>query len=365
MINNQNILEIDKKIKENFNIEKKKLNCFKNDLKNINSQLEIHNISKRTKQNLEKSRDLLKNKIDDIENEKSKYFYISETIEYIEKYKKILKTPIKMNFMGKIIKDNNSEKLDIIYKYLSIASKYTPDINFSCKVENFKCNNCSNTKFFDIYDNSIYICTICGSQQELLINTSSYNDSDRANISTKYTYDRKVHFRDCINQYQGKQNCNIEEKVYKDLEDQFRNHHLLIEGDNISKEEKFKNICKDHIHIFLNDLGYTKHYENVNLIHYNMTGKKPDDISHLEYKLLEDFDELTDIYDRKFKVEQKISRKNFINTQYVLYQLLNKHKHPCKKEDFNILKTVDRKAFHDDICRTLFAEKGWNFFPFF
>ena len=60
-----------------------------------------------------------------------------------------------------------------------------------------------NKKLFDVIDNSVYICLLCGSQQEVILHTSSYKDIDRINISSKYTYDRKVHFRDCINQYQG------------------------------------------------------------------------------------------------------------------------------------------------------------------
>ena len=60
-----------------------------------------------------------------------------------------------------------------------------------------------------------------------------------------------------------------------------------------------------------------------------------------------------------------INRKNFINTQYVLYQLLLRHKHSCKKEDFIILKTIDRKYFHDEICKSLFEHLGWNFSPFY
>jgi hypothetical protein len=139
-------------------------------------------------------------------------------------------------------------------------------------------------------------------------------------------------------------------------------HHLLIPQDKIKnkddKYEKFANITKEHVGIFLKELGYTKHYENETLIHYNITGKKPDDISYLEDKLLEDFDLLTEMYDRKFK---HLDRKNFINTQYVLYQLLLKHKHPCNKEDFSVLKTIDRKNFHDDVCRVLFTELGWSF----
>ena len=95
-----------------------------------------------------------------------------------------------------------------------------------------------------------------------------------------------------------------------------------------------------------------------------MTGKKSNDISHLEDKLIKDFEVLSDLYDKKFKHDKtkKIDRKSFINVQYVLFQLLRRHKYPCKREDFNILKTLDRKAFHDDIMKELFEELNWNFF---
>jgi hypothetical protein len=191
---------------------------------------------------------------------------------------------------------------------------------------------------------------------------SSYKDVTRINISSKYCYDRRIHFRDCINQYQGKQNSTINQDVYDNLEKQFDLHHLLIGESNTPKNIRFKNITKEHISVFLKELQYTKHYENINLIHYNITGVKPDDIGYLEDKLLEDFDILTDLYDKKFK---NIDRKNFINTQYVLYQLLLKHKHPCRKEDFSILKTMDRKTFHDDIMICLFTALSWNFTPLF
>ena len=68
-------------------------------------------------------------------------------------------------------------------------------------------------------------------------------------------------------------------------------------------------------------------------------------------------------FDKIFK--NKVSRVNFISTQYVLYQLLLKHKHPCKKEDFVILKTMDRKSFHDNIASELFAILNWSFTPLY
>jgi hypothetical protein len=115
--------------------------------------------------------------------------------------------------------------------------------------------------------------------------------------------------------------------------------------------------------MFLKELGYSKHYENVTLIHYNLTGKKPDDISHLEEKLLADFDMIVDVYDKHFK--NKVERVNFISTQYVLYQLLLKHRHPCKREDFVILKTMDRKIFHDSVCKQIFGILSWSFHPMY
>ena len=72
---------------------------------------------------------------------------------------------------------------------------------------------------------------------------------------------------------------------------------------------------------------------------------------------MNDFDALLEMYDKTFKND----RKNFINNQYVLYQLLRKYKYNCKKEDFQFLKTNDRKYYHDVVCQQLFEKLGWNF----
>jgi ribosomal protein L37AE/L43A len=259
--------------------------------------------------------------------------------------------------------------MELIDNYISILKKYNLEehITISEKkdknsIKKYKCQICNNTDF-EIIDTRIYICHSCGYQIENIGTSMSYHDVSRVNMSSKYTYERRVHFRDCINQYQGKQNSTINDKVYKELEEQFRLHGLLVESDD--PKEVFKNITKDNILLFLKELGYTRHYEDLFLIHYKLTDKLPDNISHLEQKLMDDFDILSSLYDQKFKQTKRVDRKNFINTQYVLYQLLRKYKHPCKKEDFNILKTLDRKSFHDEICLELFTELGWNFTPFF
>ena len=355
------ILSIDAKIRKNFEEETSKLDDHKEKLNEIEETLKNENLRRRIKSSLEKARDELQVYIKDLTTQKQLYFYIMETVTFIEQYKEILKVPVKVSFIGKLVK-NDKEKLKIIENYMEIASKYV-DIEFEkSKPQKVSCPNCFNKKEFDIIDVNTYICTKCYARQTVMKHNSSYTDIDRVNISCKYTYDRKVHFRDCINQYQGKQNSTIHQKIYDDLEIQFERHHLLHGGKETNKEIKFKDVTKNHVLIFLKELGYSKHYENVHLIHYNFTGIKPDDISYLEEQLLDDFDVLTDLYDKKFK---HINRKNFINTQYVLFQLLRRHRHPCKKEEFIILKTIDRKFFHDEICKELFEELGWNHSPFY
>ena len=127
----------------------------------------------------------------------------------------------------------------------------------------------------------------------------------------------------------------------------------------MTRKTKFKNITKEYIYLFLKETGHSKHYEDVILIHYNLTGRKPDDISRHEQQLLDDFDILTALYDKKFKKNKKIDRKKFHKYSVrFCFQLLRRHKYQCKKEDFNILKTVDRKSFHDDICRD-FIRTSW------
>jgi len=358
------ILNIDFNIKNTFKEETDKIPQYQEKLNDLLKTLKKENFSTRPYKNLQTTINTLQEKIENIRLGQKLNFYIAETAHLIERYKKILQTPVKLSFTGKAVSDNK-EKNQIISDYIEIAQNYS-DIKpiISKKMITVECNNCTNKKLFDIIDNSIYICILCGAQQEILLHTSSYKDTDRINISAKYTYDRKAHFRDCINQYQGKQNSTVDQKVYDSLIEQFMKHHLL-EMDKNSKEERCKNITKEHIYLFLKELQYTKHYENVNLIHYQITGKKPDDISYLEDKLLDDFDKLVNLYDRKFKNKPGFHRKNFMNTQYVLYQLLIRYRHKCNKEDFTILKTVDRKSFHDDVAKICFEELGWNHTPLF
>jgi len=362
------IFVLDREIKKKFQDKKETLDTLENYRNDIILSLNNSNLSNSHKVTLESSKESIDKQIKDIKESTSYLLYISKSTPILYEYKKILNTPKKESFLG-ITKNKTNKKKRRLYKeFVKIAEKYinVPNSNPTKKPKiklsnHIRCNNCKVKDMFDIIDKNTIVCTVCYSQQNILEHNSTFSDIDRINISSKYVYDRKSHFCESIKTYQAKQNCNIHEYVYNDLEEQFIKHHILIGDKNTPKEKRFSKLTKKHILLFLKELKYSSHYENVHLIHHRFTNVKPNEIpTSLENKLISDFDILLELYDKLFK---DIKRKNFINTQYVLYQLLRKHRYDCKIEDFIILKTIDRKFFHDDICNKLFTELGWNFIP--
>lgn len=365
------IFNIDKKIRDMWSKKQEDIINIDKEIKELNfilyndeeKTLSVH-IQRDIKEKI-KSLNIIKNKIE--EDIKNVHFYTIDFSEMIEKQK--TQVPKKISFMGNknlnVKNDNNDKENDVSKRFLNILKKYNieckelEELVTKTKKKEKKICTCGNQTFVIHFEQNIEICEECGKQEEKSYKSLSYKDISRINMSSKYTYERRIHFKDCMNQYQGKQNASIDDKVLRDLELEFDRHGLL------DKKDRFKNITKEHILLFLKETGYSKHYEDVVLIYHKMTGKPVDDISHLENNLMEDFDKISNLYDKKYKFTGKIDRKSFINTQYILFQLLKRHKYPCKKEDFNMLKTLDRKSFHDDIVKDLFETLGFNFTPIF
>ena len=283
-------------------------------------------------------------------------FYVLDVSALITEYKKELNKPVELNFMGKPQKPISERKLQIQKEFYKIARQYLPDILKSESIDTSTCSRCGQST---IEHASSFVCSSCGLDQEISRSMISYKDNERVSVTTKYTYTRRIHFRDCINQFQGKQQSSIPQNIYDQIYEMLRSHGLELPGN--SREEKYKNVTKRHIGIFLREIGEANRYEDRNLIYHQITGKKLDDISHLEEDLMRDFDILDELYEQMFIQTKVINRKNFIHTQYILYQLLRRHGYKCNKSDFNLLKTTELKLFQDEICAQLFEKLGWNF----
>ncbi len=321
----------------------------------------IVNLNPVIQQNVERELVELNQLVKKLEHNAELNFYLLMVTPILNDYKKELSRPIHMSFMGEEIKPEYAVKKQLVSKFIGIAKNYVSNIVDLITTDVTKCSNCGDKLEFT--KSNLYVCISCGINQEIPQVMFSYKDNDRVNITTKYTYDRRIHFRDCINQFQGKQHSTIVPEVYDKIYEQLRLHRLELDGK--TKAERYRLVTKRHIMTFLKETGFSHHYEDLNLIYHNITDAKLDDISHLEEVLIQDFDTLNELYDQTYIKTKEITRKNFINTQYVLFQLLRRHKYPCQQNDFSFLKTTERKCFHDTICSKLFQHLHWNFAPVF
>lgn len=337
-------------------------------------------------------------------------FYLIEVVPILDEFINCRKNIQKISFFRSQNDSINNDKQkiqEVVDKYIKIVKYYFPkqyDKHWTMENEKIlkrkkiklnsikQCQNCflENDKFV-IADNHT-VCSGCGNVISMTSdNLISFRDIERINIGSKYTYDRKTHFKECIKRFQGKQNVNIPSKLFDDVTQQLIDYDLIPENyQDFEKSKCFANVKREHIQIILKDLGYSKYYEDIVYIYHKITGHQIPDITHLENNLMNDFDALLETYDNTdfsivntndnndtFDTKNNVSsllisskkgkndRKNFINNQYVLYQLLRKYKYTCKKEDFQFLKTNDRKYYHDVVCQILFEKLGWNFSPVF
>lgn len=336
-----------------------------------NDDLKDVEISEQLKRKLNQQREADSMNSDDLKN-----FYLLDTVEIIQEYKHTLQTPIKINFLN----NNNTQteeqtnKNQLVQKYIDRVKEFNlvdysyikNDTNLNVSLKNKKCSYCKSSNLTESTEfTGVIICLNCGIQETTMNLANSirltHNDSKRVNICSKYSYDKKSHFLNCINQYQGKHKSGIDQTTI-DLIEKELDKYNLVDHSKKTKKAKYRNVTKEHIFLFVKELKLTKCYGDVNLIHHLITGYPLNDISHLTDKLLHDFDHFVQMHYKLFPNETE--RKNF-NYQQLLYQLLLRHKYPCNPAEFNFLKTIDRKYYHDEICRKIFENLGWNYSSLF
>lgn len=319
-------------------------------------------------------RDHLSSQIYEFENLK---FFEFDVTFVVEKYHKLNNTNVSIPFFTSdksILKNHSRKKRETTAEFVRKMKQYPPlvrmvpsslDAKVALRSSPPPCV-CGNASEF-IRDEDRTVCAMCSTEQLLISNISSFSDVGRVNMSGKYTYNRKTHFRDCIMQYQGKQKTNIPLEIYNAIRLELDKCKAvdLSERDHVKKYAKITRLMVLNILKSLNIDDVKKYYDDIVLIHHTITGQECPDIEHLEDVLLEDFDKLTTTYDNRTDCDSgtgpPFKRKNFINAQFVLYQLLRKHNYKCSNMDFLTLKKPERKHFHHDICKNLFKILGWKY----
>lgn len=378
------IIYLDERMRSYLSKEEDETSKYREQLKTLETRERTERLSYRESLNIKKEKYTLQSTIDTLQTGRKLMLYLSKTSKVIERYWQSIQNPVVKDFLSKkspvelftrkklvdefvvSIKEflpSKEEELDgkaeikLVKRYLELRErkKFSSDSKYNL------CSYCDSSNIF-VEEDYIAICRDCNGKQETYSSSNNFRDAERINNSKKHGYEKKNkknHFRDTIKQYQATQNRTISSKVYRDLENCFE-----IQGLSNPEEQertlRFSRVTKNHIFMFLQETGNTKHYEDVILLHNYYTGTQAPDISSLECELLEDFDKLLWAYEN-LPSHMREDRVNFINSQYVLYQLLRRRGVEVDKENFSLLKTRCRLVNHDEKYSECCKKLNWGF----
>jgi hypothetical protein len=290
-------------------------------------------------------------------------FYILDTWEIVHRYKTDLSIPMHINFV-KMPVTTDLPLSDLVFSYFDSLNRL--GLPSFCSERPLyqtsnKCAKCNTLFVADPRTDNRMICPRCGVEIECSSHKINHNDSNRVNIQPKYVYIKRTHFLNCINQFQGKQKCDIQPALLDMIRDECRKYRLIDETQS-TQQLQYQRVQKKHISMFLKEFDLSKqHYENINLIYHKITGVPLNDISHLTDKLLADFARFNERYAQIIPTN---NRKNF-NYPFLLYQLLLRHGYTCDPSEFNFLKTTERRSYHDELYQRIFSDLGWSYQSFF
>ena len=216
------------------------------------------------------------------------------------------------------------------------------------------CRCCRQNNFEIDTKNGLQICKNCGNCETYIDTTSNYvnfNDTKQyETICQPFSYQRKNHFKEWLNQLQAKEVTEIPETVI---------NLLLLE---IKKERitNVKDITSERIKKYLKKLKLNKYYEHIPNIISNITNSPPLSISEeFEEVLLDLFNKIQD----PFKKYCPSTRKNFLSYSYTIHkfcQLLGKDEYLIY---FPLLKSREKLFEQEKIWKNICKELNWKFIP--
>lgn len=361
IINKENNLELKK---NNLIFLRNKLKAIQSSGDNLNKSNKIFEIQAEITE--------LENEIHNIENNYELIDYVDKAWEFLHDFK-ISELQIDQNDDNN--NDNNNCKSDVnnnststILSFINKTGKTNKgeeykkyydkcilDINVPSSNSNSSnnyCKSCNEDNFEIDFKNGIIICTNCGNCEQYFEYTSSnINFSDSTQIETisqQFSYQRKNHFKEWLNQLQGKEVTVIPDSIIT---------LILLEAkkERISKSD---DITADRVKKYLKKLKLNKYYEHVPNLISKLTNKPP-------LVITPDFEKiLLDLFDKiqiPFKNHCPINRKNFLSYSYTLHkfcQLLGKNEYLIY---FPLLKSREKLFEQEKIWKDMCTDLNWKF----
>jgi len=353
-----------KEIDEEYN----SLNLKKNKLKNLN-EIYFVLLESKSEDKINKRYDI-KNEIEKLEQQIYKIENNTELIDYLSKALPFIMTiddkedtsvcdkvesenkkdePGILNYVNKVGKTNKGKQYS---KFIDTCFNST-EIDNSFDVDTNICKLCDSREFENDYKENTKICVKCG----FISGTSTYNDISNLNYAESFIventqqpfyYQRLNHFKEWLNQLQGREVTVIPDTVIE---------LVLLE----IKKERITDInCITSIKIksYLKKLKLNKYYEHIPNLINRITKKPPLEISSEFYNVLID---LFNKIQEPFKNHCPKSRKNFLSYSYTLHkfcQLLGKTDYLIY---FPLLKSREKLFEQEKIWKGICSDLNWKF----
>lgn len=207
-----------------------------------------------------------------------------------------------------------------------------------------KCENCCIEKIYYPSQGS-FICEECGDMTDIII------DEDFV-IKDISCYHRSGRFKEWLNQFQAKENAEIDDDIYK----------LIVSELYKKRINDFSNLNRNLIREILRKLNFTKYYDNVAFIINKLNNIPAPKISHvLEKKLLYMFGMIEDVW----PIVKPKNRKNMLSYPYILHKLCELLEEDELLPSFPLLKSQDVLREQDRIWKRICEKLNWEFYSSF
>lgn len=196
-----------------------------------------------------------------------------------------------------------------------------------------KITKCLECKTALVFDNGVSICTTCGLSSDFVF-VEPY-------IRNPTPYKRLTHFKDWLSKSQAKHSVDFPLGLVEKL----KNSGITSYG-SIRQQLKKR--------------GLFKHYEDINLIQFLVTGKVYFKLTSTEEELLElKFIEINKVYNR-FKVKK---RKSIISYSFLIRELISLFFTPSRQKelclDFFVLPKFEKIQEYRLVFKKIKSHYGW------
>ena len=193
------------------------------------------------------------------------------------------------------------------------------------------------------------VCTACGHCTRVIENSMQCSTHDQVQYTTKYEYKRTNHFKEWLDNYQGRESMVVPDEQLDLVVSEFRKHRWTEPTD----------VTPVRVRAILRKLRLPKLDEHTQQIIGRLTGIHRSLTHEQEQQLLLHFEMLQE----PFEAVKPANRKNFPSYSYILHQLCVLLGYDHLTQDFGLLKSRCKLKELDVLWREICRENGWRFPP--